>query len=153
MARYDDLRRMREAKAAATEKKQRAGSVTIITPCFYLYRHFDQGGRLLYVGASVSPLRRLLQHQHCLGARWFDRIVRIEIERFATREAALAAEKQAIKIEKPEFNVLVPSSAYHTGLTAGRPRGRPKTGRALSAAERARAYRARRGCEAKKSAS
>ena len=28
MTRYDDLRRMREAKAAAAEKKQRTGSVT-----------------------------------------------------------------------------------------------------------------------------
>src|SRR5215831_15251470 len=100
MTRYDDLRRMREARFAA-EKKQRADSDPLRV-C--LYRHFDQGGRLLYVGATSNPLQRLTNHKY--AASWFDRIARIEIERHPTLEAALAAEAKAIKTEKPEFNIV-----------------------------------------------
>src|SRR5262245_22952797 len=69
---------------------------------YHVYRHFDQGGRLLYVGCSLNPLCRLKVHKSM--SSWFDRIARLEIERHPTKEAALAAEEQAVKIEKPEFN-------------------------------------------------
>lgn len=85
-----------------------------------LYRHFDSEGALLYVGISHSALRRLIQHHH--RSEWFASIVNVTIERFATREAALAAEILTIRNEKPRHNVVHADS--------GRARGRataPKT--------------------------
>jgi hypothetical protein len=69
-----------------------------------LYRHFDGGGRLLYVGIAWTSLERLM-NGHRSGSHWFDQITRIEIERFPSRVDALAAEKAAIRDEKPMFNL------------------------------------------------
>lgn len=68
-----------------------------------LYRHFDKDGRLLYVGISVCAVTRLAQHEQ-LGAEWYKKIVRIEIERFPTRLDAMRAELDAIKNEGPLYN-------------------------------------------------
>jgi hypothetical protein len=67
-----------------------------------LYRHFDGDGRLLYVGISLNAIIRLAAHR---ASPWFDEIARVEIERFPSREVALAAERAAIRDEKPECNV------------------------------------------------
>lgn len=69
----------------------------------HLYRHFDAAGRLLYVGISLNALQRLLEHDQ---APWFDEIVRVEISRYPTRLAALAAERQAIRGEGPAHNIM-----------------------------------------------
>lgn len=66
-----------------------------------LYRHFDADGRLLYVGISYDALVRLRQHKD--RSAWFSRIASITIEKHATREAALAAEAEAINREKPAW--------------------------------------------------
>jgi len=71
-----------------------------------LYRHFDKAGKLLYVGVAIQPISRTRDHSHT--AEWFHRVVRIEIEWCASREAALWAEGTAIKNEKPEFNIIRP---------------------------------------------
>jgi excisionase family DNA binding protein len=68
-----------------------------------LYRHFNRDGELLYVGISLNALGRL--EQHGVVSLWFDEIHRVEIETFASRSAALAAEREAIKSEKPRHNV------------------------------------------------
>lgn len=69
-----------------------------------LYRHFDKDGALLYVGISLSPTYRLSQHRD--ASRWFSRIADIKIEWHDSREAALEAERAAIKAETPEFNIV-----------------------------------------------
>jgi predicted GIY-YIG superfamily endonuclease len=69
-----------------------------------MYRHFAADGALLYVGISCKPITRLKQHEHDSG--WASEIVRVEIERFETRQAALDAERAAIKKEKPKHNVV-----------------------------------------------
>lgn len=69
-----------------------------------LYRHFDRDGALLYVGISLNSIQRTMQHRQ--GARWFEQIARIAIEWLPTREAAEAAERAAIKAERPKFNVV-----------------------------------------------
>jgi predicted GIY-YIG superfamily endonuclease len=66
-----------------------------------LYRHFNAAAELLYVGVSISTMRRLAQHQH---SPWVHEITRIEIQYFVNHEDALKAEKIAIKKEKPLFN-------------------------------------------------
>ena len=71
-----------------------------------LYRHFDAAGALLYVGISNDTLRRLCQHKD--RSHWFAAISRIEIEWFADRALAQAAETRAIAVESPLFNQVRP---------------------------------------------
>lgn len=68
-----------------------------------LYRHFDAAGQLLYVGISLSAIHRLASHGN--KSHWADEISRVEIERFLTKEDALAAESLAIALEAPLYNV------------------------------------------------
>ena len=70
-------------------------------PC-ELYKHYDANGDLLYVGITVSTIRRT--REHIKRAEWYDQIVRIEISRFISREDAIKAEEVAIHVEKPRFN-------------------------------------------------
>jgi predicted GIY-YIG superfamily endonuclease len=74
-----------------------------------LYRHFSATGELLYVGISCKPITRLKQHEH--DASWAAQITRVEIEKFADRAAALQAERDAIKKERPKHNVMHTSGA------------------------------------------
>lgn len=69
---------------------------------FHLYRHYDDAGTLLYVGVSLSAVARLCEHKRT--AEWFQRLRRVDVEWFPTREASIEAEKKAIKAEKPKFN-------------------------------------------------
>jgi len=69
-----------------------------------LYRHFSSDEALLYVGISLSWLSRTKAHSR--SAAWFEQIARVSIEWFETREAALDAERVAIKNERPKFNVI-----------------------------------------------
>lgn len=70
-----------------------------------LYRHFDAQDTLLYVGISLSAVKRLSQHR---GADWFNHITRVTIEHYATRWAALDAEAWAIHHDKPLHNTVIP---------------------------------------------
>lgn len=68
-----------------------------------LYRHFDADHNLLYVGVSVVPLNRTLQHEK--SKDWFGEVSMIKVEHFACREDALRAEKAAISKERPLYNI------------------------------------------------
>lgn len=68
-----------------------------------LYRHFDIDGKLLYVGISYDVEKRTKQHENL--AEWFGEIAEIKTEYFNTRKEAQAAEKEAIKTERPLHNV------------------------------------------------
>ena len=69
-----------------------------------LYRHYDKRGRLLYVGISLHTAVRLMGHKS-QRATWLYQVARIDIEWLPTRKAALAAERLAIKTEKPPHNI------------------------------------------------
>ena len=71
---------------------------------YYLYRHFDKDGVLLYVGISISVIVRL--SSHAASSLWFDNIskIEIEIEKFNTKKEALYFEKIAIAKENPLHN-------------------------------------------------
>jgi hypothetical protein len=71
-------------------------------PGGYLYRHYHASGDLLYVGITLTPLKR--QASHFKRADWRDMILHIVVEPFATREEAVAAEAEAIRSEYPRFN-------------------------------------------------
>jgi hypothetical protein len=80
-----------------------------------LYRQFNNEGKLLYVGISLSHLQRLGCHK--ANAHWFNRISRVEIEHFPSWAEAKTAEDRAIIEEKPECNI----------PTASQKRAHPKT--------------------------
>lgn len=67
-----------------------------------LYRWFDEQGRLLYVGISVSPLTRQSQHQ--ATSAWYPRACAQSLEWFSSRHEAHIAEIKAIHTENPLFN-------------------------------------------------
>jgi hypothetical protein len=68
-----------------------------------VYRCFDRDGRLVYVGASCLGLVRFHQHQAEKG--WWPCVARVEVEHYANRAEALAAERAAIEAEAPRFNI------------------------------------------------
>ena len=67
-----------------------------------LYRHYDAGGVLLYVGISANPLQR--SARHAASARWFGDVATIRIEWFDSRAEAVSAEAVAIERETPRHN-------------------------------------------------
>ncbi len=66
-----------------------------------LYRMFDEGGALLYVGITKDTRKRFSQHA---DKHWFSQVVRVEVETFDSRGAAASAERAAIRDEAPVFN-------------------------------------------------
>lgn len=75
---------------------------------YFLYRQFDRDDNLLYVGMSMNVFKRTKGHQS--SSYWFNSVKKITIEGFITKEDALIAEKKAIILERPRFNVM--NNAY-----------------------------------------
>lgn len=67
-----------------------------------MYRCFNSDMRLLYVGKSSDMPGRLTAHRSTTP--WFELVARLRIQVFPTHEAALAAEREAIRTEFPIFN-------------------------------------------------
>lgn len=67
-----------------------------------LYRHFDGGDVLLYVGISNAPETRHEQHRR--NSPWFKFVTRTTVEWFTSLEVAAASEREAIRVERPIFN-------------------------------------------------
>lgn len=93
------------------------GPGTAQTPTF-LYRFFDQESRLLYVGITYHLEGRFDVHRY---QKPWDQIARIQVEQFPTRQAAVAAEQEAIRSEGPKWNIL------HTAPVKKDPHRRPRT--------------------------
>jgi len=152
-ASHGKLRGCRSGLGSA-DKPSVERKVDPIGPKVALYRHFNARGKLLYVGISVKPLDRLLSHVS--GSAWVSEIVRIEISWCADRTEAMLAEADAIKSERPLWNQvhspahvvndvrLAKKQAAAAHLAEPKKRGPTKSGNALSAAEKQRAYRERK---------
>lgn len=69
-----------------------------------LYRHFDDAGRLLYVGISLAAVARLVDHTSV--SRWADKIATVTLVHYQTRAEAHAAERAAIIAERPVYNLV-----------------------------------------------
>lgn len=69
-----------------------------------LYRFFNKDGDLLYVGISSKLGNRF--HEHSKNQPWYEEIVGSTVAHYPTREAALDAERDAIKAERPLYNVV-----------------------------------------------
>lgn len=78
-----------------------------------LYRHFDAGGNLLYVGISISAARRLGEHQR---SAWARQISLVTVEWLPSRADAERREMLAIREEKPKFNVVGAVTIYDENL-------------------------------------
>lgn len=65
---------------------------------------FDQNGDLIYVGITCNPPARIKQHSK--DKEWFSEVTNITLESFRTRHELEEAEKQAIRTERPKYNVL-----------------------------------------------
>lgn len=68
-----------------------------------VYRLFDAGGGLLYVGCSHSPPVRCKDHSK--HKKWWPEVADRTEEWHGTRRAALRAEKAAIETEGPKYNI------------------------------------------------
>lgn len=84
-----------------------------------LYRHFDAGGQLLYVGISLSAVQRLAQHK--TGSEWFPKIARVDIEWLPSRAIALRAEAAAIERENPLHNRARPAATLSAPVVVEEP--------------------------------
>lgn len=78
-----------------------------------LYRYYNAAGTLLYVGVSKSAIMRATQHERL--APWWDRWTTMTREVFASRDAALEAERAAIIAEKPVHNIVFRVASLHWG--------------------------------------
>lgn len=74
-----------------------------------VYRHYDEAGRLLYIGMTANPYQRSTEHARLNTD--FCGVARIEIEWHKSRHKAAEAERRAIKAEAPKYNVLHNSKA------------------------------------------
>ena len=69
----------------------------------YVYRIFDKDGRLIYVGCSHNPEKRLNQHRRTMW--WAHQIHRIKLTVHPNKAAGHLAERTAINAEQPRWNL------------------------------------------------
>jgi predicted GIY-YIG superfamily endonuclease len=69
-----------------------------------LYRFFDFSGQLLYVGMTNNPSKRLRRHRS--EKWWWVEIANIQLQHFSNRYDLRAAELEAIRSEKPIYNIV-----------------------------------------------
>jgi len=70
---------------------------------WYVYRFFDAGGQLLYVGVTTDPHSRWLQHRR--RSAWASAAETVSLEKYAYEDLALDAERIAIRTEQPLHNI------------------------------------------------
>lgn len=68
-----------------------------------IYRFYDASERLLYIGITENPRARFADHES--KKPWWKDVTRHSIEWRETREEAEAAELEAIRAERPVWNV------------------------------------------------
>jgi predicted GIY-YIG superfamily endonuclease len=81
-----------------------AKSPSLVPQPHALYRFFDKYGDLLYIGITMDLPARMGNHRR--EKPWWTDAAVIEIEHYDNRAAALEAERIAIKVETPRYNVV-----------------------------------------------
>lgn len=99
----EDVRQIREMRrvpvGAVVEVPVESG--------FYVYRHLDDEGRVLYVGRTNSPATRTANHiaKQNSTSRWWPLVVRVEWERFEFAHVAAVRESRLIEELMPLHNI------------------------------------------------
>lgn len=83
-----------------------------------LYRFYDPEWRLLYVGVSWNPHERFKAHAG--DKAWWGYVSYIRVDHYATRDAALQAESDTIREERPPFNTVSQNRYVREILQASR---------------------------------
>jgi len=68
-----------------------------------LYRWWDASGNLLYVGKSIQLFGRIEQHRR--NSKFFDDATSMTMERYPDEISLGIAEIEAIRTERPPYNV------------------------------------------------
>lgn len=68
-----------------------------------LYRWWDADGKLLYIGKSIAVFGRIEQHRR--NSKFFDEAASMTMERFPDEATLGLAEIEAIRTERPPYNV------------------------------------------------
>ncbi|HET6920505.1 MAG TPA: GIY-YIG nuclease family protein, partial [Jiangellaceae bacterium] len=63
-----------------------------------VYRYLDAAGVPVYVGCTINPLQRLLEHQR---RGWWRHVRSYQSECFVDRDAALDREAELIRLYRP----------------------------------------------------
>ena len=71
---------------------------------YCLYRCFDDHGKLLYIGITGNFAQRTFNHEQ--NSKWFRKARNLTLHHFQSREATLDAEREAIKNERPIYNIM-----------------------------------------------
>lgn len=79
-----------------------------------LYRLYTEDRCLLYVGIATVPLERLASHQR--ERPWWPMVRRIDLTVYPTRREAFDAESEAIRTERPLFNIAQNAYAPQSGV-------------------------------------
>ncbi|MGA5599575.1 GIY-YIG nuclease family protein [Streptomyces griseoincarnatus] len=74
-----------------------------------LYRFSDSAGDLLYIGVCDEPVKRWYAHA---DAAWWPDVERFHVRWYPSRREAEDAEAQAIRREKPRYNVVFNGVPY-----------------------------------------
>ncbi len=98
---------------AGGEDESAAGKTSV-------YRLYDRGGCLLYVGITSTGTKRFAQHRD--SQPWFDDVAQAEFEHYDTRREALAREAFLIWSSRPIHNkALNGRPGSHHCVNPGRP--------------------------------
>lgn len=83
-----------------------------------LYRFFSATGQLLYVGITMNPPQRFKNHRD--SKDWWGEVSGITVENYTSRDELAQAERRAIQVEHPMYNIV------HTKGTKPRPVPEPE---------------------------
>jgi hypothetical protein len=72
----------------------------------WLYRMFDSRGRLLYIGLTQAPRRRITNWRSAakFTAPWFNDVCRIDWQKYENKTTGWLAERKAVAGEQPVHN-------------------------------------------------
>jgi predicted GIY-YIG superfamily endonuclease len=85
---------------AAVVQTRAAGQEQLFT----LYRFHAADDTLLYVGMTINPGQRFIDHAH--KKQWWSEVAKITLEQHADYPALVTAEREAIQTEKPLHNII-----------------------------------------------